>query len=76
MTSRNDMSYVQPLEYKWHTLNPEDKWKEVTPDDELNQMAEVLARVHHSSSTARHLLRKVAAVSLYSISAISAKEQV
>ena len=69
----SDISNVQTLEYKWHTLNPEDKWKEVTPDDELNEMAQLLAMVHHSSSTPRYLLRKAAAIGLYPISAISFK---
>ena len=68
----SDISYVQPVNYKWHAVDPEEEWKEVTPDDELNEMAQLLAMVYHSSSTPRSLLSKVAAVSLYPIPAIVA----
>ena len=67
----SDISYVQPVEYKWHAVELEEKWKEMTPDDELNEMAQLLAMVYHSSSTSRSLLSKVAAMSLYPISAIA-----
>ena len=67
----SDISYVQPVEYRWHAMELEEKWKEVTSDDELNEMAQLLAMVYHSSSTSRSLLSKVAAMSLYPISAIA-----
>ena len=66
----SDISYVQPVEYKWHAMELEEKWKEMTSDDELNEMAQLLAMVYHSSSISRSLLNKVAAMSLYPISAI------
>ena len=68
----SDISYVQPVNYKWHAVDPEEKWKEVTSDDELNEMAQLLAMVYPSSSTPRPLHSKVAAISLYPISAIAA----
>ena len=43
----------------------------MTSDDELNEMAQVLAMVYHSRSTPRSLLSKMAAMSLYPISAIA-----
>ena len=49
----------------------QEKWKEMTSDDELNEMVQGLARILHSNSISRSLLSKVSAVSLYPISAIA-----
>ena len=63
----SDITLVQPM-----FMDQENKWKEVTPDDELNEMAQVLAMVYHSSSIPKSLLSKVVAESLYPVSAIAA----
>ena len=49
----------------------QEKWKEMTSDDELNEMVQGLARILHSNSISRSLLSKVSAVILYPISAIA-----
>ena len=59
----SDISYVQPM-----FIDQEKKWKEMTPDDELNEMVQVLTVVQYS----RSLLHRVVSMNLYSISAISA----
>ena len=63
----SDINYIQT-----GFIDQEEKWKEVTPDDELNEMAQLLAMIHHSSSIPKSTPSKVAAVSLYPISAIAA----
>ena len=49
-------------------IDQQEKWKEMTPDGELNEMVQVLTVVQYS----RSLLHRVVSMSLYSISAIAA----
>ena len=42
-----DIQSVRPVEYNWTSTVPGSKeWKDVTPDDELNELAQLIARVH------------------------------
>ena len=59
----SDISYVQPM-----FIDQEEKWKEMRPDGELNEMVQILTMVQYS----RSLLHKVISMSLYPISAIAA----
>ena len=58
-----DVRSVRPVEYKW-TVSRSEEWSDVTPDDELNELAMLLARVHNQSGA--HGLLSMEAHSLFS----------
>ena len=46
-----DIQSVRPVEYNWASTVPGSKeWKDVTPDDELNELAQLIARVHKTQN--------------------------
>ena len=64
-----DVHSLRPIGREWQMMGHEheEKWKEVTEEDELNEMAELLAAVHKNISGFNEFSSKViAAANLYS----------
>ena len=64
----SDIHSLRPIGREWQSLGHEDeeKWREVTEEDELNEMAELLAAVHQNRSSLYEFSSKViAATKLY-----------
>ena len=57
----SDVLSLRPIGREWQTLgNEEDeKWREVTEEDELNELAELLAAVHQNRSSMNEFNRNV-----------------
>ena len=69
----SDVSYVQPFGHEWYSMSLEDtddKWREVTFEDEIEEMAQLLAIVYKDHSSPRSVLNTVAASALYPIAAM------
>ena len=60
----SDVHSLRPIGREWQTLGHEDeeKWREVTEEDELNEMAELLAAVHQNKTSLNEFSSKVIAV--------------
>ena len=64
----SDIHSLRPIGREWQSLDHEDeeKWREVTEEDELNEMAELLVVVHQNRSSLDEFSSKViAATNLY-----------
>ena len=59
----SDVHSLRPIGRDWQTLGhkDEEKWREVTEEDELNEMAELLAAVHQNRSSLNEFSSKVIA---------------
>ena len=59
----SDVHSLRPIGREWQTLGHEDeeKWKEVTEEDELNEMAELLAAVHKNRNSLNEFSSRVIA---------------
>ena len=59
----SDVHSLQPIGREWQSLGREDeeKWREVTEEDELNEMAELLAAVHQNRTSLNEFSSKVIA---------------
>ena len=59
----SDVHSLRPIGREWQTLDHEDeeKWREVTEEDELNEMAELLAAVHKNRTSLNEFSSKVIA---------------
>ena len=59
----SDVHSLRPIGREWQTLGREDeeKWREVTEEDELNEMAELLAAVHENRTSLNEFSSKVIA---------------
>ena len=59
----SDVHSLRPIGREWQTIGHEDeeKWKEVTEEDELNEMAELLAAVHQNKTSLNEFSSKVIA---------------
>ena len=59
----SDVHSLRPIGREWQSLGREDeeKWREVTEEDELNEMAELLAAVHQKKSSLNKFSSKVIA---------------
>ena len=69
----SDIHSLRPIGREWQTLGyeVEEKWREVTEEDELNEMAELLAAVHQNRTSLNEFNSKVIeATKLYSGSRI------
>ena len=57
----SDVHSLRPIGREWQSLGHEveEKWREVTEDDELNEMAELLAAVHQNISGINEFSSKV-----------------
>ena len=69
-TVLSDVDSFRPIGREWQTLchEEEEKWREVTEEDELNEMGELLAAVHQNSSNFNEFTSKViAATKLFSV---------
>ena len=65
----SDIHSLRPIGREWQTLGHEDeeKWREVTAEDELNEMAELLAAIHQNRTSMNKFSSEViAATKLYS----------
>ena len=64
----SDVHSLRPIGREWQSLGHEveEKWKEVTEEDELNEMAELLAAVHQNRTSLNEFSSNViAATKLY-----------
>ena len=51
-----DVQSVRPVEYNWASSIPgSEEWKDVTPDDELDELAQLIARVHKTKGSVNML---------------------
>ena len=69
----SDVSCVRPFGHDWCTMSLEDtddKWKEVTFEDEIEEMAQLLAIVYKNRSSPGSVLNTMAASALYPIAAM------
>ena len=69
----SDVSYVRPFGHDWYAMILEDtdnKWRDVTPDDEIEEIAQLLALVYKHGSGPRSVLNTMAASALYPIAAM------
>ena len=59
----SDVQALRPIGREWQALGHEEdeKWREVTEEDELNEMAELLAAVHQNRSSLNEFTSKVIA---------------
>ena len=59
----SDVHSLRPIGREWQSLghDVEEKWREVTEDDELNEMAELLAAVHENRTSFNEFSSKVIA---------------
>ena len=59
----SDVHSLRPIGREWQSLGREDeeKWREVTEEDELNEMAELLAAVHRNRTSLNEFSSKVIA---------------
>ena len=57
----SDVHSLRPIGREWQSLGREDeeKWREVTEEDELDEMAELLAAVHQKKSSLHEFSSKV-----------------
>ena len=64
----SDVEAVRPFGYEWQTsmFEGDEKWREVTRDDELNELAQLLAAVHGSAPSFNLLPDTMRAVALFS----------
>ena len=47
-----DVQSVRPVEYNWASaVSGSEEWKDVTPDDELNELAQLIVRVHKTQGS-------------------------
>ena len=62
-TNISDIHSLRPIGREWQSLGHEgeEKWREVTEEDELNEMAELLAAVHQNRSSFNEFSSKVTA---------------
>ena len=57
-----DIQSVRPVEYNWASTVPGSKeWKDVTPDDELNELAQLIVRVNKTQGSVNILPSTAAA---------------
>ncbi|XP_019849632.1 PREDICTED: uncharacterized protein LOC109580661 [Amphimedon queenslandica] len=74
----SDINTLRPVGHEWHTLSRRSKyWKLVTEDDEIDELAHLLAAVHNDPDASMKLLSTVKALSLYRLkqeSSISASK--
>ena len=64
----SDVETIRPFGYEWQTslFEGEGMWRKVTRDDELNELAQLLAAVHGSAPSFNLLPDTMRAVSLFS----------
>ena len=65
----SDINCVRPFGHQWYKMNQEDddKLVEVTPFDEINELAKLLSLVHHDPSITKSAHSNVTASALYPI---------
>ena len=57
-----DVQSVRPVEYNWASaVRGSEEWKDVTPNDELNELAQLIARVHKTQGSVNMLPSTAAA---------------
>lgn len=62
----SDINTLRPVRHQWHTLTRRTKhWKIVTEDDEIDELAHLLAAVLNDPDASINLLSTVKALSLY-----------
>ena len=69
----SDVTCVRPFGHEWYSMSLEDtddKWREVTFEDEIEEMAQLLTLVYKDHSSPRSVLNTVAASALYPIAAM------
>ena len=67
-TMISDVESVRPFAHEWQTssFDSNEKWRKVTRDDEINELAQLLAAVHGNASSFNLLPSTTRAVALFS----------
>ena len=61
------VSSDRPVQYRTHMLSESKKWKEVDENDEIEEVARLIAAVYEKASGSENLRTAVAALSLYKV---------
>ena len=65
----SDVQSIRPIGYEWQSLR-NDQWREVTEDDEVKEMAELLAAVHNESGIKNLRCKTKAVTELFPVSPV------